>query len=97
MPTYEHLCKNCNKEFEDFYSIKAEPPNICPLCNAKGKVVRLISAVAGRVELGHAEFRQKAKEDATSLRREMRKNENLRANIVGETAYHQMKLRDDKN
>ncbi len=88
MPTYEHFCKACNKEFEDSYSIKAEPPNICPLCNTKGKVKRLISSCAGRVELGHAEFKQKAKEDANSLRRELRKNENLKANIVGEDYYN---------
>jgi len=97
MPTYEHLCKACNKEFEDSYSIKADPPNICPLCNTKGKVTRLISSCAGRVELGHQEFKAKVKEDRANLRREIRKNENLRANIIGETAYHQMKLRDEKN
>jgi putative FmdB family regulatory protein len=97
MPVYEHLCKACNKEFEASYSIKVDPPNICPLCNTKGKVIRLISPVAGRVELGHQEFKAKVKEDRVNLRREMRKNENLRANVVGETAYHQMKLRDEKN
>lgn len=41
MPTYEYECKNCNKVFEEFQSIKEKPLEKCPTCN--GKVKRLLS------------------------------------------------------
>ncbi len=97
MPTYEHLCEACNEEFEDDYSIVKDPPTTCPLCKVEGKVKRLISGGSGRgiVTLGHQEFKEKAVTDANNLRREIRSNENIRANIIGEDTYHQSELNKD--
>jgi putative FmdB family regulatory protein len=32
MPTYDYECKTCNRVFEVFQSIKAEPLSRCPKC-----------------------------------------------------------------
>ena len=89
MPTYLHECQACNKEFEDFYSITADPPTICPLCNAEGKIKRLIYGGSGRgiVELSGHELKDKIKEDAGKMLHEANKNENYLANLVGEDRY----------
>ncbi len=42
MPTYEYRCNECEHEFEEFQSIKADPLDTCPAC--EGSVKRLISA-----------------------------------------------------
>jgi putative FmdB family regulatory protein len=46
MPTYEYKCDACDKQFERFQSITAEPIRKCPYCR-KQKVRRLISGGAG--------------------------------------------------
>lgn len=89
MPAYDHLCENCEKEFELEYSMKDDPPTLCPLCGVDGQVKRLISyATPGRVELSGKDFQNKIKEDAKSLARETVHNENLRANLIGENKYN---------
>ena len=45
MPTYEYVCHDCHKEFEEFQSITAPPLKTCPFCG--GKVERKISAGGG--------------------------------------------------
>ena len=45
MPTYEYVCHDCHKEFEEFQSITAPPLKTCPFCG--GKVERKISAGSG--------------------------------------------------
>ena len=52
MPTYDYHCSTCNKDFEHFQSITAEPLTECPLCHKKGKVQRLISGGAGIIFKG---------------------------------------------
>jgi len=53
MPTYEYECEKCQKTFELFQSMKAEPLVVCPkehCCQAtwgEGKVRRLIGTGAG--------------------------------------------------
>lgn len=42
MPIYEYLCKQCNHEFEVFYTsqekAKSEEPNeVCPKCESPNK------------------------------------------------------------
>ena len=34
MPIYEYKCRECNHEDEHYQSIRSEPLNICPVCNA---------------------------------------------------------------
>jgi putative FmdB family regulatory protein len=90
MPTYEHVCLECNHEWEDDYSIKADPPTVCPSCKFEGKVKRLISGGSGKgkVELTGHEYKEKVMSDATALKREAYRNENVMANLVGESKYH---------
>jgi len=45
MPTYEYECKKCNKIFEVFQSITAEPIKKCPECSSPVK--RRISTGGG--------------------------------------------------
>lgn len=90
MPTYEHLCLECSHEWEDEYSIKVDPPTVCPKCSTEGKVKRLISGGSGKgkVELTGQEYKEKVMSDAQSLRREAYRNENVMANLIGESKYH---------
>lgn len=50
MPTYEYKCENCNDEFEEFQSIKAEPKAKCPKCGHNAK--RMISLNTGIIFKG---------------------------------------------
>jgi putative FmdB family regulatory protein len=98
MPTYEHICTNCDHEWDAFYSIKASPPTVCPKCNASGTVKRLVSGGSGRhiVTLGHHETIAKAKTDAKKFKRAAARDENLAANFVGEDKYHNNKIEQKK-
>ena len=96
MAVYAHLCNNCNKEFELEYSIKANPPDTCPLCNFKGKVKRLISGTNGRVELYGHELKQHLKEEGQKFKRDVHNSESLYANVLGEDKYEQVQKRIDK-
>lgn len=94
MPTYPHLCHACNYEWEAMYSIKANPPTICPACGVEGKVERLIAGGSGRgiCELTGKELTAKLEKDAQDMLREMPRNERLLANIIGEDKHHQNEL-----
>jgi len=96
MPTYEHRCDTCKHEWEDEYSIKADPPKICPECKAE-TVVRLISLGGkGVVELGGNELVEKLKSDAKALQREAKKDEKVYANLLGEDRYQNMQSQMDQ-
>jgi putative FmdB family regulatory protein len=84
MPTYEHACSNCNHEWEDTYSIKQDPPIVCPNCKEEGNVKRLISMPAGvTVELTGRELVTKLWKEGKDLARQARKDENLAHNLYG--------------
>ena len=94
MPTYPHICNECQHEWEEFYSMNAEPPDTCPKCGVKGKVERLISGGSGRgiVILGGNELKEKTKQDAAAMVNEASRNENYLANMVGEDRYQRNEL-----
>jgi putative FmdB family regulatory protein len=46
MPTYEYFCKSCQRVFERFERITAEPNPECPLCG-QASAQRKISGGAG--------------------------------------------------
>ncbi len=50
MPTYNYICEECNKEFEVFQRITAEPLATCQDCG--GKLRKKISGGAGLVFKG---------------------------------------------
>ncbi len=95
MPTYEHKCNSCEHEWEDMYSITAEPPKVCPTCKAE-TVIRLISLGSkGVVELTGHELVAKVKEDIKTLKKESGK-EKVYANLLGEDKYQSLQVRMDK-
>jgi len=98
MPTYEHECTNesCKHEWEDFYSITADPPKICPKCNQE-TARRLVCGGSGRgvVELYGQDLVDKVKADAKSIQNTASKNENVYANLLGESRYHNLQSNFD--
>lgn len=100
MPTYEHKCmvESCGHEWDAFYSIKADPPTVCPACETEGQVKRLVSGGSGKgivILTGH-EMTASLKSQGRRMAQEMARNENLRANFVGEEGYHQQQLNATK-
>lgn len=90
MPFYDHFCKNCNEIFEDFYSAVTPPPTICQLCGVDGYVQRQIPAVVyGRVPLTGGDLKRQIQKESAQIKNKVKSDENLRANIIGETAYEQ--------
>jgi len=98
MPTYVHECsdESCNHEWEDFYSITAEPPKTCPKCGQE-TARRLVSGGSGRgmVELYGQDLVDKVKGDSKALQKAAAKNENLYANLLGESRYHSLQSKFD--
>lgn len=100
MPWYEHECLACHKEFEDLYGTTAPIPTICPNCGVDGQIKRLIpSIVHGRVPLTGQDLKKQITKERNNMHTKVAKDENLRANIIGETVYEkhltaQEKLKD---
>jgi putative FmdB family regulatory protein len=98
MPTYEHACTNesCKNEWEDTYSIKEEPPKVCPKCGLE-TAKRLISLGGkGVVELYGQDLVDKLKSDTQQLKKDASKNENVYANLLGESKYNDLQTRMDR-
>jgi putative FmdB family regulatory protein len=96
MPTYEHRCDTCKHEWEDSYSIKADPPKECPECKAE-TVTRLISgATKGVVELYGQDLVDKIKADAQKEKAAAAKDEKIYANLLGEDKYHNLQTQMDR-
>lgn len=96
MPTYEHRCDTCKHEWEESYSIKADPPKQCPDCKAE-TVTRLISGTAkGVVELYGQELVDKIKSDAQKMKAEAAKDEKVYANLLGEDKYQSLQKQMDQ-
>jgi putative FmdB family regulatory protein len=88
MPTYEYLCDSCETEWEDICSWKDPVPDVCPECGEAGSVRKLISLPSlGIVELTGHELKAKLRSDGQKMMREAATNENLCANLVGESKY----------
>lgn len=98
MPTYEHRCFACEHEWEDFYSIKSNPPEACPKCNTKGHVKRLISGGSGRgiVELSGNELKEHLKSEGRKLKESAKNNERVASNLEGEASFHRRQLAIDR-
>lgn len=98
MPIYDHQCQKCEYIWEDlFSSYKSPVPEECPKCKIKGKIKRIMSIPAVGVVEVNAQDRPRAfKEAQQKFRKEMQKNENERANVIGEERYHQIKSTEAK-
>ena len=98
MPDYEHQCQNeeCKYEWEASYSIKVDPPKICPKCG-KETAKRVISLGArGVVELTGQDLVDHVKSDAKRIQREASKDTNKYASLLGEDRYHQLQTQLDR-
>lgn len=96
MPDYEHECTACQHQWEDTYSIKVDPPKICPKCGQE-TAKRLISLNGrGVVELTGQDLVDKCKADAKIIKEEASKNANKYASLLGEDRYHQLQTRLDR-
>lgn len=95
MPSYEHICNNqeCNNEWEDFYSINADPPKVCPKCNQE-TAQRVISGGSGKGIMFQtdAEFAEGLKGEVAKIKQKASKNENYMANLIGEDRAHKKLL-----
>lgn len=64
MPTYDYKCTKCNKTFEVFQSITAEPKATCPDTNCGAQAERIMSKGSGFVLKGtgyyQTDFKNKA-------------------------------------
>lgn len=98
MALYEHICLNqeCKHEWEQEYSIKVDPPKICPQC-LQETAKRLISLGGkGVVQLEGNELVASVKQDAKRIEREASQNENSYSNLVGEKTYDGLQQRIDR-
>ncbi|MDP2685254.1 MAG: zinc ribbon domain-containing protein [bacterium] len=98
MPTYEHICLSCEHEWDEFYSINRDIPQMCPSCNAEGQVKRLISGGSGRgiVVLTGRALNAHMKSEGRKMAKAAANNENLRANLIGEDRYHNQLLQTSR-
>ena len=101
MPCYSHQCTSCNHEWDDTYSIVQDPPKVCPSCQLEGSVKRLISdGISGKMIMSTSEFKAYLKEEKKKIKKQFDKDEKLKANLMGESNYHNMtteQQRIDKN
>lgn len=80
------LCNDCEHEWEDLVDGELPP---CPKCNSANTRTTFPKKIGYvKVELNRIEKKQKLKEDSAKLKKEMKSNENLRANVMGEEKYN---------
>ena len=98
MPNYDHVCVNssCNFEWEDSYSIKADPPKLCPKCNQETAKRQISSTGKGIVELYGQDLVDKVKEDTVKMKKDIYSNEKAYANILGPDKYQQLQTKLDR-
>lgn len=96
MPDYEHECTACQHQWEDTYSIKVDPPKICPKCGQE-TAKRLISLNGrGVVELNGEELKAKCKEEVRALKNDAAKSEKVYSNLLGEDKYQALQTKMDQ-
>lgn len=90
MPEYEHICTDCNHEWNDVYSIKADPPKNCPSCG-KETAMRLISGGSGKgiVEPNSSEIDALIKKGVQDIKKKASVSESYLDNLVGGDKVHQ--------
>jgi hypothetical protein len=75
-----------------------KPPTTCPECKEEGGVTRLIYGGSGRgiMRRTGAEIKAGMASEVREMRRRIATDENYRANIVGESVYHEQVLNKEK-
>jgi len=98
MPTYSHQCTNeeCNHEWDAEYSIKADPPKVCPKCGKETAKRIIAMATPGKVELYGTELYNKLVEDGQKMKKDAHRSEKIYANMIGEDRYQSIQTQMDK-
>lgn len=97
MPTYEHMCKSCDYEWEDTYSMTKDPPTICPQCQ-KETAMRVISGGGhGKMVLNDAEWKESLKDETRKFKKELYSSEKAYSNFISESKYQTLQQNIDKN
>ena len=87
MPEYDHECYECGYAWQDIYSVKQDPPTICPQCGGKARRV-ILGSPAVKVVLSGREMKEHIKEERKKIKHQIATDENFRANITGEEPYN---------
>ena len=96
MPDYEHECTACQHQWEDTYSIKVDPPKICPKCGLE-TAKRLISLNGkGVVELTGQDLVDKCKADAKIIKKDAANSEKIYSNLLGNDKYQALQTKMDQ-
>lgn len=72
MPTYEYLCRKCDRTFEVFQSMKDAPLEWCT-CGKRGRVRRLIGRGAGIIFKGSGFYETDYKRPARTAEKDSAK------------------------
>src|SRR5690606_36158608 len=98
MPIFEFECQNCEHIWDDWFSSlnTYELPEECPNCKVKGKNKKIPSLCSGRVPLTGQDLVQSIKTESKRLKQEAKTNENLRANLLGESQYNSIISNNEK-
>lgn len=97
MPTYEFQCDKCEGVSEDILGINDPPPEVCPLCEEKNCLKKIISLPAqGKVELTGHELKAQLKQDAQKMKKDILGNENKLANALGEEKFQKTTVQREK-
>lgn len=95
---YEHQCqaKECAHEWTAEYSIKEDPPKVCPKCGLE-TAMRVISMKnKGTVLLTGQDLVDSVRAGAKRLQRDATRNENTYANLLGEGRYQNLQTKMDR-
>lgn len=97
MPTYEHLCKACEYEWEEVYRMTEDPPTVCPECGVEGQVKRLISLGPGPgiMRKTPGEIKAGIADETRAFKERARTDEKFRANHIGDDKYHERVLKQE--
>lgn len=87
MPEYDHECYECQYAWQDIYSVNKEPPTICPKCGGKARRV-ILSVPAVKMVLNRQEMQEYIKEERKKIKKQTEKDENFKANLMGEESYN---------
>ena len=95
MPNYDHACYECEYEWEDFYSITVDPPTVCPKCGGKARRV-ILSVPAAKVKLEGRELKEHIAEEQKKIKKQLKNDSKLKANLMGEENYHNTQVNIQK-
>jgi putative FmdB family regulatory protein len=92
---FDFKCFECGYKFDELIGTNEADPTICPECKAEA-VKRIPSIGHCKMELSGQDLVDYTKRDAQRIKQEAHKNENIYANLVGESKYNEVVKASDK-